>query len=128
MSILSKKAYHDEGNKKRRASTKQLIIDFLSAPDNAHRSFTYEEIAMCVAEFRGDTRKTQPRCSELESAGILQIVGERDRKSLYRYVTGSIPCPKPSGTEIWKRAIRQYVPQTTYDKIIKEREALRKFA
>lgn len=128
MTKASKQAYHDEANKKKRATTKELILDFLTHPDNVTKGFTYEEIAACVVELRGNVANTQKRCSDLYKDGKIEIIGTRDGKSLYRFIGHGVICyPKPTDSEIWKRAIKPFVTDDVFNKILTERKAIKKF-
>ena len=115
-------AYVNKDNKLKRKSSKFYVLKYLK--DYKHQSFTYEEIAKNVSNLNNNVNNTQKRCSDLYMEGKIDIVGQRDGKSLYQIADESLtPTRRYSAIHTLKEIIKEHVSDMQYQSIINQFKA-----
>jgi len=124
MTKSSLKAFVNESNTQRRRSTKFFILKYLK--DYHNESFTYEEISNNVSNLNNNVNNTQKRCSDLYMEGKINIVGQRNGKSLYQIAEESLfPTKRYSAIHTLKEIVKDHVSEIDYNLIINQFKACR---
>jgi hypothetical protein len=134
MSTQQTTIYKNTDYAKKRSKDAELIMDLFTA--NTKSEMNYAEVALCISEFRGNDRRSQPRVCELHKSGFIKKcrtakgnVKTRGNKTLYRLTAiGESPDSDMTTMGMWKLATAEIGGDDLYNQVQDRVREIRKGA